>query len=137
MQRKTAFSGFLLSLFLCVSVALWLPASSFADTDPHFQKRWLTAIFYSEGATFADLNKDGKPDVIAGPFIYDGPEFTIKHEYMPVKSYDPLAYSWNMSAFASDLNHDGWTDIFIVGFPGEVCYWYENPQGKDGHWKQH
>ncbi len=25
----------------------------------------------------------------------------------------------------------------MIGFPGTPCYWFENPKGKDGHWKKH
>src|SRR5262249_48187744 len=39
--------------------------------------------------------------------------------------------------WAEDLNGDGWPDVIVIGFPGAPCYWYENPKGKEGHWKQH
>ncbi|HEV7867058.1 MAG TPA: VCBS repeat-containing protein, partial [Chthoniobacteraceae bacterium] len=40
-------------------------------------------------------------------------------------------------AYTHDFNADGWTDILILGFPGEQSWWFENPQGKEGLWKQH
>src|SRR5213593_4222783 len=103
-----------------------LGGKNFAQTT--YEKRWLSAQFFSEGATFGDFNHDGKLDVVSGPTIWDGPDFTIKHRYADYPAVDPLGYSKNMFAFAADINHDGWTDIIIIGFPGEECFWYENPR---------
>src|SRR2546423_47383 len=125
----------LLSVF--IGVHRWLIPDCLAETDPHFQKRWLTAQFFAEGANAGDFNHDGKPDVVDGPFIYEGPEFTLKHAFMEPHAYDPLAYSQNMFAFAHDFNGDGWDDILIIGFPGAEAFWYENPKTGTGEWKKH
>jgi hypothetical protein len=123
-----------------------------------FATTQLTDKFWSEGATWGDFNHDGKPDVVAGPYWYEGPSFQIRHEYYPAahsfehKKSDGTvetipgfegglgannAYSDNFFAFSYDFNQDGWDDILIIGFPGEKSTWYENPQGKDGHWPAH
>ena len=47
--------------------------------------------FWSEGANFGDLNRDGKPDLIAGPFWWEGPDFTKRHEYAPATQTFDLA----------------------------------------------
>jgi hypothetical protein len=109
-----------------------------ADDVIHtFTKIKLSDKFYSEGATFGDFNHDGKMDVVSGPYWYEGPDFTVKHEYYPAKEFDPHGYSDNFFAFAYDFNGDGWTDILIIGFPGKQAYWYENPQGKSETWTRH
>jgi hypothetical protein len=46
-------------------------------------------------------------------------------------------YSNNFFAWAFDFNKDGWKDILIIGFPGQDTSWFENPQGKAGHWTRH
>ena len=56
---------------------------------PAFKKLRLTDKFYAEGAYYADFNKDGKLDVVAGPFWYEGPDFQKKHEIRPPKAFDP------------------------------------------------
>ncbi len=119
----------------------FMPASDLPAKEPaspqSFRKITLTREFYSEGAHFGDINRDGQMDVVAGPYWFAGPDFTDRHEYMPAQAYDPKGYAPNFVAFTHDLNSDGWTDIIIIGFPGEATNWYQNPQGKDGHWPRH
>ena len=108
-----------------------------------FKKIQLSDQFYSEGANFGDFNHDGKQDVVAGPFWYEGPDFQKKHQYMDdadAKTSDPHHYSNNFFAFSHDFRGDGWSDILILGFPGKESFWYENPRGKadkEGPWKKH
>jgi putative membrane-bound dehydrogenase-like protein len=102
-----------------------------------FKKTRLAERFFAEGATFGDLNNDKKPDLVAGPFWFEGPDFTKQHEFYPAKPFDPHGYSDNFFAYVYDLNGDGWNDILIYGFPGKDASWYENPQGEAGNWKRH
>lgn len=101
-----------------------------------FKKITLSEKFNCEGAFYGDFNKDGKMDVVAGPYYYEGPTFEKKTEIFPVKDYDPKGYSHNFLMYSHDVNGDGWTDVIVVGFPGEPSLWYENPQNKAGHWKK-
>src|SRR4051812_48987613 len=89
-----------------IGVHLWFQSPAVADSG--FTKRWLSAQFFGEGANVGDFNHDGKPDVVSGPTIWDGPEFDVKHAFMEAKASDPLHYSKNFFAFASDFNGDGW-----------------------------
>jgi hypothetical protein len=119
-----------------------------------FEKKQLSNEFWSEGAHFGDLNKDGENDIVSGPYWWEGPKFEKRHEYYAatqsfkkkkgdgteetVRGFDgEHGYSKNFLAFTHDLNNDGWTDILILGFPGEESFWYENPQGREGHWNRY
>ena len=104
---------------------------------PTYKKVRLTDKFYCEGAYFADFNKDGKPDVVSGPFWYEGPDFQKKHEIREPKTYDPHSYADNFLTYTGDFNGDGWADVFYVPWPGADGFWYENPGAKGGPWKQH
>ena len=134
-------------------------AVSASDHVEHtFKKIQLSDKFWCEGATLGDLNRDGKPDLIAGPYWYEGPDFKIRHEYYPATqtfkrkkadgAMEEIAgfegalgvnnnYSDNFFAFVDDFNQDGWNDILIIGFPGQETAWYENPKGAEGYWKKH
>lgn len=125
------------SLFLML-LACVAPLCAAEDYTVHqFDRMQLGTKFYSEGATFGDLNNDGHQDVIAGPYWYAGPKFETKHEFYPVKEWNVNGYSDNFFAYVHDVNKDNWQDIVIIGFPGKAAFWYANPQGKPGHWKKH
>jgi hypothetical protein len=145
-------------VFLALFLAGNLGASARNYLLHTFKKTQLTDKFWSEGATFGDLNRDGKPDIVSGPYWYEGPDFAKRHEYYPAtqtfkrKAADAAEqtiegfegalgvenkYSDNFFAFVYDFNKDGWNDILIIGFPGETTAWYENPRGKEGHWTKH
>jgi hypothetical protein len=122
---------------LAVLVVLAVSGTQAAEpATAQYKKTVLSDKFYCEGAYFGDFNKDGKMDVVSGPFWYEGPDFQKKHEYRPVKVFDPTNYSDNFLTYAGDFNGDGWTDILCVPFPGAEGFWYENPAGKEGPWKK-
>ncbi|MGY8654496.1 MAG: FG-GAP repeat domain-containing protein [Verrucomicrobiia bacterium] len=123
-----------LFLFGVSSVLLAAPPSVFHS----FNRIELSDEYYAEGANFGDFNKDGKLDVVAGPFWYAGPTFKEKHEiYEPVVE-DRNRYSYgSFFSFVYDLNGDGWLDVLGNGLPGRPAHYYENPGEKGGHWKKH
>ncbi len=102
-----------------------------------FRKLQLTNVFFGEGANIGDFNHDGNMDLVSGPYWYAGPEFKERQEYYTAKPYDKAGYSDNFFTFTDDINHDGWDDILVVGFPGREAFWYENPQGGSGNWPRH
>jgi hypothetical protein len=123
-----------------------------------FTRIQLSDQFWSEGATFGDLNNDGINDIVSGPWWWEGPDFKVRHEYYPATTTFELKlgpmtsvtvpgfegalgtenrYSDNFFAWVYDFNADGWNDILIVGFPGRETSWYENPKGRPGHWTRH
>jgi len=130
-----------------------------ADYSLHsFKKIQLTDKFWGEGASFGDFNKDGKQDIVSGPYWWEGPDFKNRREYYPATKTFKLkkgegaeetvegfegalgknnTYSDNFFAFSHDFNKDGWDDILILGFPGADSSWYENPKGREGHWQRH
>ena len=142
-----------------VAFVLTISASAVRSEELRtFKRIQLHDQFWSEGANFGDLNHDGKPDVVAGPYWWEGPDFTKRHEYAPATETFELAlgpmtkvrvpgfqgtlgrenqYSKNFFAWCHDFNGDGWNDILIIGFPGQDTSWYENPKGGDGHWSRH
>ncbi len=107
-----------------------------------FTKQVLTEKFYSEGATFGDVDGDGHNDIVSGPYWYKGPEFTERFEIYPPQEFQPSGYSQNFLTFAHDFDRDGHLDLMRIGFPGAETVWYQNPgpdkvHNKQLHWKEH
>jgi hypothetical protein len=104
-----------------------------------FEKQVLTDKYYCDGVTVGDINRDGKPDVVAGPFWYEGPDFRTRHEFYPAEALDPAAAPSNsMFSYVYDFNGDGWPDILVLGRVHlHEAFWYENPRGEPGPWKKH
>jgi hypothetical protein len=104
--------------------------------------RWKKTVidpkFRSEGVAVADVNRDGKLDILTGEVWYEAPTWK-RHEIQKPRDYGNGlgGYSNSFACWADDLNGDGWPDLIVIGWPGAPCYWYENPRGKPGHWKQH
>lgn len=149
----------LLPLAVVGAAALGVRLVAAAPALHTFNKQHLEPYYWSEGAAFGDLNRDGKPDAIYGPYWWEGPGFTQRHElYAPkktttVKEADGTektfpgfeggfgkknAYSTdNFFAFAHDLDGDGWNDVLTYGLPHTPAYLYINPAGKDQPWQRH
>lgn len=103
-----------------------------------FEKIQLSSTFYAEGAAIGDVNQNGHPDVICGPYWYEGPEFRQRNAFYKPVEFDPLEYSDHFIAAVEDVNEDGRNDILIVGFPGQEAVWYEHPGNEDGggYWQR-
>ena len=131
-----------------------------ADHTLHtFKKLHLDKYYWSEGANFGDLNRDGLADAISGPYWWEAPAFEKRHEIYPATTTFVLkgengkeeripgfegamgkknAYSTdNFFAFTYDFNGDSWNDVLTYGLPGTPAYVYLNPQGKEQHWRRH
>jgi FG-GAP-like repeat len=116
-------------------------------TNVKFKKTTISKEFLSEGVGVADVNKDGKIDIMAGAFWFEAPNWT-KHQFAkPVyygagmKEKEKIAvdegYCNSFLNFTLDVNFDGWDDFIRIGLPGEESEWYENNKNKPGLWKSH
>ncbi len=119
---------------------LLVPAARAGDEGSPlaWKKTVIEGRFRSEGAAAADVNKDGKTDILVADFWYEAPDWT-RHEIRKPGDYGDGLHSYSdcMACWAEDVNGDGWVDQIVVGFPGAPSSWYENPKGKTGHWPAH
>jgi FG-GAP-like repeat len=127
---------------VAVAPAVW-GADAEAPTNVTWKKTVIDKRFVSEGVTIADVNKDGKMDILTGEFWYEAPDWK-PHRIRQGQGYkedyrqgENNVYSESFCCWVDDFNGDGWPDLIVIPFPGKAAHWYENPQGKDGLWKEH
>ncbi len=120
-----------------LSLSVVLLRSGLAE-ETRWERIKIDNVFRSEGVAAADVNHDGKMDVIHGDAWYEAPTWTM-HPLRAMKDHGDGAggYSNSFADWAYDINGDGWADLVCVDFPGTPCYWFENPKNQEGHWKKH
>ena len=148
-MRRLVLPALLIAFGFAVALAPSTAAAPKEDAKITWKKTVLDEKFRSEGVAIADVNKDGKIDVLNGEYWYEAPDWKA-HEMQPFVDHakatkDGLSgYSRVFACWTEDINGDGFPDLIVVDFPGAPCYWMENPKGKatgeDGkplHWKKH
>jgi hypothetical protein len=140
-QRRTPNRSIGLFLICTLAAGLLSLLPTQADRDApavSWKKTVIDKTFRSEGVAVADVNRDGKVDILAGEVWYEAPDWKM-HEIQTPGNYGDGAkgYSHCFACWADDINHDGWPDLIVIDFPGAPCHWFENPKGQPGHWKKH
>jgi len=88
---------------------------------------------YNETAAVADLNHDGKPDIISGDSWYEAPNWTKHH----IRDIDYASgYIDNFSDQPLDVDGDGYTDIIQCSYFAHKIIWLKNPGNITGPWKE-
>jgi FG-GAP-like repeat len=135
-----------LTLLAMLAIAVTVGAQDAAKKSPKitWKKTVVDKIFRSEGVGVADVNKDGKLDIITGDVWYEAPDWkmhSMRKERDPKRApghkWKPEEYSESFAVFVDDFNGDGYPDAIVIPFPGKPCFWYENPKGKPELWKEH
>ena len=114
-----------------IVVAVCFTSIGFAQAETpavKFSKRCL--IFdMNEGCAVADVNHDGRPDVIAGEHWYAAPDFIPRPLRHILNAWpDTLASNGD---HLYDVDGDGWIDVISNGWKDKEIAWYQNP-GADG-----
>ena len=132
---------------VCLGLLLFAPTLPAQDKTPAkapgkktvitWKRVVLDTKFRSEGVAVADVDKDGKKDILVGEMWFKAPDWTPQVIRSKDKTYDPGKYSKSFAVWADDIDGDGWVDQVLVGFPGKPSYWYKNPGNSGGPWKEY
>jgi hypothetical protein len=101
--------------------------------SPNFRMTQLTPFYYSFASAAADFDRDGNMDVVSGPFIFMGPDFTKKREfYLALPTRPGVDFSSNWLEFAGDFTNDGWPDVLLASTSNTILY--VNPKSESRRW---
>lgn len=78
----------------------------------------------SESCAVADVNRDGRLDIISGENWFEGPAWT-RHKFRSLPFWSN--YIDNFSDHAVDVNGDGYPDVVSVAWNAKRIAWWENP----------
>ncbi len=83
----------------------------------------------SETAAVADVNRDGRLDIISGEAWYEAPGW-VKHKFRDL-AYTSNYYD-NFSDLPVDVDGDGYPDLVRVTWFAKKVSWWKNPGAKSG-----
>jgi hypothetical protein len=108
----------------------------------HFRMQRLSPFYYGWSADAADFNRDGHLDIVSGPFIYYGPDFSRFREIYPAQIVNASTqYSmddWVEHAY--DFTGDGWPDVLTTSHAGGGkvgAVLFVNPKDESRRWKKY
>lgn len=121
-----------LLLFLAITIGILALAASRPDEIP-FAKHLLDAGA-SETAAFADVNGDGRLDVVSGEYWYEAPRWT-RHKFRDINFTQN--YIDNFSDLMLDVNNDGRMDVVSCSWFSKQLRWFEQPADRKALWIPH
>lgn len=114
------------TLLLASVIALLSAYVAIGQHPIGFDVRLLT-VDANEGCDVADIDGDGRLDVVAGRNWYHNGDWTPR----PVRLIEDRAgYVRSNGEWAYDVNSDGRPDVVSMDFIHGGVYWYENPGGE-------
>src|SRR5262245_7692665 len=104
--------------------AVWLCFSAIRPDDIPFTRHTID-LGVSETCAIADVNHDGKPDIISGENWFEGPAWKA-HRFRRLSFSNQ--YLDNFTDLALDVNNDGYPDVISGSYFSRRLVWLENPR---------
>jgi hypothetical protein len=119
-------------LMLLAAGCAVLSVSAVRPPDIPFRTRMIDGGA-SETAAVADINRDGRPDIVSGENWYEGPAWT-RHPFRELGFTNN--YVDGFSDLPVDVNGDGYPDIVSVTWFARKISWWKNPGKSPGAWTE-
>jgi hypothetical protein len=117
-------TAMLLTALLCVAAA---------QSEMRFAMRQIDGGA-AESVSVADVNNDGKLDIVSAGSWYEAPVWTRK----PIRAIPVTnGYVDSFSDLPIDVDGDGFTDVVQIGYFARRIVWMKNPGVSDGAWTEH
>jgi len=100
--------------------------------DIPFQSRMIDAGA-SETTAVADVNRDGRVDIVSGEFWYEAPSWQ-PHRFRELNFQQQ--YVDDFSDLPLDVDNDGYPDMVSVSWFAKKVAWWKNPGRGPGFWKE-
>ena len=108
---------------------VWLES---IDHEPWLVKHVIAPDADDHGAAIADLNGDGRVDVLSKHGWYEGPADPVKGPWLYHQDYE-IPFRASLPMLVTDVDEDGLADIIVGDGHGYGFYWYQqqlDDQGK-------
>jgi FG-GAP-like repeat len=105
-----------------------------------FEKVVVNASSDFEAAGVADINGDGKLDIVSGDTWYEAPKWT-PHSFREIgvwgRGPGSSGYRASFAELPVDINGDKKIDIVSSDYASAELFWHENNGGIAGNWTRH
>ncbi len=108
----------------------WISAAPPVQSDPTFRVRAIDTT-QSETTAVADLNNDGRPDIISAENWYEAPAWT-RHTLRSINRAS--GYVDDFSDLPIDVDGDKYVDLVQIGYFARRLEWLRNPGTAGGAW---
>jgi hypothetical protein len=121
-----------LHIFPLLMAAAAIAWPSGRPPEIQFEKRTLD-LGANETCDVADLNGDGRLDIVAGENWYEAPNWT-KHRFREL----PFSNNYidSLSDLTIDVDGDGHIDVITASWFSRKLYWLRNPGKAAGEWTE-
>jgi hypothetical protein len=115
------------------AAALYQGAAMTRPEEIRFEKLTLD-LGSSESAAIADINGDGRLDIVSGENWYEAPHW-VKHHFREILYTNN--YIDDLSTLPLDVDGDGHVDLVTSGWFSKKLAWWRNPGKTDAPWQEH